>query len=125
MSLLNDFCIHSPCFVALLYGLNLHFLMLDSPCVSFDKCVTKVFFSQSRARCDPVVGALLPPPCVKLKDEMLPRKAIPDCSTSHFTLRGTNSVGVLNAYWEMEKYSDWSQAVPDGTGYVDHPEECK
>jgi hypothetical protein len=87
-----------------------------SPCVSFNKYVT-IFF-QSRARCYPILGTLRPSPCVKV------RQAIHACSTSQFPLRGIGDLGVLNSS-RMEEKSDFFQAVPNGSGYMDLQEECK
>jgi hypothetical protein len=65
--------------------------------------------TMSCARYDPLIGTLLPSPCANLNA----------CASSQFTIRGIDGVGVLYSSWEEVNSSDWFQAVPNGTGYVD------
>jgi hypothetical protein len=80
-------------------------------------------FVQSRARCDPTLGSSPHSRCVKLKDRMLRTKDGPVWATARAPPRGTSCVGALSSYWRGERSPNCFQAVPNGTCYLDPPEE--
>jgi hypothetical protein len=59
------------------------------------------------------------------KDKMIRGKGGPIWATALARRREINDMGLLNPSWKEEKSSDWFQAAPNGTGYVDPLEECK